>query len=199
MVLGGEAYFPGVLEPTGEVYAQVVKSSPTGGSSAMYTTFLLALTGAKRSVLITNPYFVLDDRMREALLQARARGVRVQVLVPGAIDHNIVRQASRRQFGDMLKAGIEIYEYRAALLHAKTIVIDGVWSTVGSTNLDNRSFALNDELNVVLYGMKVSQQLEKVFREDLAHSRPVSYNDWKDRGMGARLLELFALPLRDQL
>jgi cardiolipin synthase len=121
------------------------------------------------------------------------------VLVPGAIDHNIVRQASRRQFGDMLKAGIEIYEYRAALLHAKTIVIDGVWSTVGSTNLDNRSFALNDELNVVLYGTKVSQQLEKVFREDLAHSRPVSYRDWKDRGMGARLLEFFALPLRDQL
>jgi cardiolipin synthase len=199
MVLGGEAYFPGVIEPTGDVYSQVVKSSPTGGSSAMYTTFLLALTGAKRSIMITNPYFVLDDRMREALLEARARGVRVQVLVPGAIDHNIVRQASRRQFGDMLKAGIEIYEYRAALLHAKTIVIDGVWSTVGSTNLDNRSFALNDELNVVLYGAEVGGRLEKAFREDLDHSRPVSYHAWKNRGIGSRLLELFALPVQDQL
>jgi cardiolipin synthase len=198
MVLGGEAYFPGVIEPTGSVYGQVVKSSPTGGSSAMYTTFLLALTSAKRSIMITNPYLVLDDRMRDTLIAARTRGVRVQVLVPGAIDHNIVRQASRRRFGAMLKAGIEIYEYRAALLHAKTIVIDGVWSTVGSTNLDNRSFALNDELNVVVYGADVAGRLEQVFQEDLAHSRPVSYRDWQQRGIGAKLLELFALPVQDQ-
>jgi cardiolipin synthase len=199
MVLGGEAYFPGVIEPAGDVYGQVVKSSPTGGSSAMYTTFLLALTSAKRSVRITNPYLVLDDRMREALIAARTRGVRVQVLVPGAIDHNIVRQASRRQFGEMLTAGIEIYEYRAALLHAKTMVIDGVWSTVGSTNLDNRSFALNDELNVVIYGADVAGRLEQVFADDIAHARPVSYHDWQQRGLGARLLEVFALPVQDQL
>lgn len=147
IVLGGEAYFPRPVQPKGQVYAQAIRSSPAGGSFAIYTTFLLALASARRSIYITNPYFVLDDAMQQALLQARARGARIAVLVPGIIDHNIVRQASRGQFGRMLRAGIEIWEYRAALLHAKTTVIDGIWSTIGSTNLDNRSFALNDELN----------------------------------------------------
>ena len=91
MVLGGEAYFPRPIEPRGQVYAQVARSSPTGGSTAMYTTLLLALSGARRSVLVTNPYFVLDDRMRDAVLRTVGRGVRVVVLVPGVIDHNLVR------------------------------------------------------------------------------------------------------------
>jgi cardiolipin synthase len=123
VVLGGEAYFPRPIEPRGEIYAQVVKSSPAAGSFAMYTTFLLAVSSARRSIYITNPYFVLDAKMREALIQAATRGITVKVLVPGAIDHNIVRQASRGQFGDMLRAGIDIYEYTPALLHSKTMVI----------------------------------------------------------------------------
>src|SRR5262249_2565063 len=172
VVLGGEPYFPRPLALAGDVYAQVVKSSPAAGSFAMYTTFLLAVNAAQRSIHITNPYLVIDKRMREALLAARRRNVRVLVLVPGAIDHNIVRQASRRQFGDLLRAGIQIYEYAAALLHSKTMVIDGVWATVGSTNLDNRSFAVNDELNVIVYHRGVAQRLEAAFTDDLAHSRP---------------------------
>jgi cardiolipin synthase len=199
IVLGGEAYFPRSSAPVGQVYAQVVRSSPADGSSAMYTTFLLALAAARRSILVTNPYFILDEKMTEALLGAVARGVRVQVLVPGAIDHNLVRQASRRQFGQLLRAGVEIFEYRAALLHAKTLVIDSVWATVGSTNLDNRSLAINQELNMILYNESVARRLEQLFLEDLAYSAPVTYRDWAKRGIANKLLEIIALPIRDLL
>jgi cardiolipin synthase len=199
MVLGGEAYFPRPVEPRGQVHAQIVKSSPATGSTGMYTTFLLAVSAARRSIYITNPYFVLDAKMSEALRQAAGRGVRVVVLVPGAIDHNIVRQASRRGFGAMLRSGIEIFEYAPALLHSKTMVIDGVWTTIGSTNLDNRSFAVNDELNLIAYSSAVGWRMEQIFMDDVAVSRPVTFEDWKRRGLMARLLELLALPLRDQL
>lgn len=199
VVLGGETYFPRPIEPRGEVYAQIVKSSPATGSFAMYTTFLLAVSAAQRTIEITNPYFVLDDKMQQALVKAARRGVRVRVLVPGAIDHNIVRQASRRQFGKMLRTGIEIYEYTPALLHSKTIVIDGVWATIGSTNLDNRSFAVNDELNLIVYNRRVAQRLERIFAEDVAVSKPVTYDDWRKRGLAAKVLEVMALPLRDLL
>ena len=199
MVLGGEAYFPRPIEPRGRVHAQVARSSPAGGSAAMYTTLLLALSSAQKSVLVTNPYFVLDVRMRDAVIRTVRRGVRVAVLVPAVIDHNIVRQASRAQFGDLLQAGVEIYEYTPALLHAKTMVIDGVWATIGSTNLDNLSFSFNEELNLYFYDRGVAQQLERIFIEDVAMSRRVSYEAWKDRGIGARLLEVLALPIRDLL
>ncbi len=199
VVLGGEPYFPRPIPPGGDVYAQVVKSSPAAGSFAMYTTFLLAVNSAQRSIHITNPYFVIDQRMREALITARRRNVRVMVLVPGAIDHNIVRQASRRQFGDLLRAGIQIYEYAPALLHSKTMIIDGVWATVGSTNLDNRSFAVNDELNVIVYNRDVAQRLEAAFTDDLTRSRRITFEEWKKRGITAKLLETLALPIRDLL
>ena len=162
----------------------------------MYTTFLLAMSSARRSILITNPYLVLDDTMAEALVTAVRRGVKVVVLVPGAIDHNLVRQASRSQFGRMLRAGIEIHEYAAALLHAKMMVVDGVWSTIGSTNLDNRSFALNEELNLVVYSAAVGRRLEQVFADDLARARKVDLRGWRARGLNDRLLEFLARPFR---
>jgi cardiolipin synthase A/B len=199
VVLGGEAYFPRPVEPPGHVFGQIVRSSPAGGSVAMYTTFVLAMSSARRSIYITNPYFVVDNVMAGALTDAVRRGVKVVVLVPGAIDHNIVRSASRGQFGRMLRSGVEIYEYAAGLLHAKTIVIDGVWSTVGSTNLDNRSFALNDELNVVIYNADVGRQLERIFFDDLRYSRKVDYRRWRARGVIERFIELLAEPVRDLL
>jgi cardiolipin synthase len=199
MVLGGETYFPRPIEARGPVHAQVARSSPASGSAAMYTTFLLALSAARRSVLVTNPYFVLDDAMRDAVVRTVRRGVRVAVLVPSVIDHNLVRQASRAQFGELLRAGVEIYEYVPALLHAKTMVIDGVWATVGSTNLDNFSFAHNDELNLIVYDRAIAQRLERIFEADVQASRRVTYERWKDRGLRARLLEVFALPIRDLL
>ncbi len=194
-VLGGDDYFPRPIPEGGRAYVQVVRSSPAGGGVAMYTTFLLALASARESISITNPYFLPDEKMMETVLGAAARGVRVRVLVPDAIDHHLVRHASRRHFGRLLKAGVEIYEYEAALLHAKTMVIDGVWSTVGSTNLDNRSFALNDELNVVVYDRDVARRLERVFAADLAHARRIEYRRWSARGLLDRLLEWLAMPL----
>jgi len=198
IVLGGDAYFPR-LPVAGTVHAQIIRSSPAGGSAAMYTAFLLAMSAARRSIYITNPYLVLDDRMSEALLIAVRRGVKVVVLTPGAIDHNLVRQASRGKWGKMLKGGVQIYEYLPALLHAKMMVIDGVWATVGSTNLDNRSFALNDELNLVVYDAPTAQRLEAIIKEDLGYSRLVDYRHWRARSLIDRFMELLATPIRDLL
>ena len=196
-LLGGEPYLSDG-RPLGQTRAQAIKSSPAGGYD-MYTMYLLAIASARRSVYLTNPYFLPDDRMEDALLAAAARGVRVVALTPGKIDHNLVRAASRRGFGRLLQAGIEIYEYQAALLHAKTMVVDGVWATVGSTNFDNRSFALNDELNVVLYDRAVVERLVKAFEADLASSRRVTYEAWKNRGLWTKVLERLILPIESQL
>jgi cardiolipin synthase len=161
--------------------------------------YMLAIAAARRSVYLTNPYFLPDERMEEALLGAAARGVRVVALTPGKIDHNVVRAASRRGFGRLLQGGIQIFEYQAALLHAKTMVVDGVWATVGSTNFDNRSFALNDELNVVLYDRASVTPLAGAFERDLRHARSVTYAAWQARGLRTKLLELFVLPIESQL
>jgi cardiolipin synthase A/B len=200
MAIGGPDYFPRRrLAAKGAVAAQVVRSSPAGGSTAMYTMFLLALASAKQSIHITNPYFVPDDTMIKTLMGAAERGVRVVLVIPGAIDHNLVREASRSEFGRLLKSGVQIYEYAPALLHAKTMVVDGIWATVGSTNLDHRSFALNEELNVVVYDAATAQRLEKVFEQDLANSKKVTYKKWSRRGLPGRILELLAFPIREQI
>jgi cardiolipin synthase A/B len=119
--------------------------------------------------------------------------------VPGVIDHNFVRQASRATWGPMLQAGVRIFEYQPALLHAKTMVIDGRWATVGSANLDPRSFALSQELNVILYDRGVARRMEEVFAADLEHATEVEYEAWQRRGVRARLFELLVFPVRDML
>jgi len=199
VALGGPDYFPRPIEAKGDVESHIVRSSPVGGSVEMYTMFLLAMAAARRTIYITNPYFVPDDKMIETLIQARQRDVRVVLLLPGAIDHNLVREASRSQFGRLFKAGIKVYEYRAALLHSKTMVIDSVWATVGSTNLDRRSFELNEELNLVVYGADIARRLERVFVDDLEQSREVTYEQWKNRGIKGRILEILSVPFRSQI
>jgi cardiolipin synthase len=194
VVLGGADYFPAPVEAKGRTHAQVIRSGPRGGSYAMYTTFLLALSSARRSIKITNPYVLLDEQMIETLLQAARRGVKVSFLVPAVTDHPLVRHAGRRQFGRLLEAGISIHEYKPALLHAKTMVIDGIWATVGSTNLDYRSFRLNDELNVVAYDTAFAARLEKVFEEDLQYAQRIDLASWRNRGFLGRLFELLAIP-----
>ena len=200
VAIGGPDYFPRRrLNAKGDVSAQAVRSSPAGGSTAMYTMFLLALASAQHSIHITNPYFLPDGQMITTLVAAAERGVEVKLLIPGAIDHNLVRQASRSEFGRLLKSGVEIYEYRPALLHAKTMVVDGIWATVGSTNLDRRSFSLNEELNVAIYDTDVARRLERIFQDDLARSSRVMYEDWHHRSLTRRFLELLASPLKEQM
>ena len=198
LVLAGEAHLPR-LTPVADVHAQVVASSPNSGSSDAYMLFLLSIESARRTILITNPYFVPDDRMGQALLSAVARGVRVEVLIPGAIDHPLVREAGRRGFGPFLRAGIKIYEYTPALLHAKTLVIDGVVSSIGSTNFDNRSFALNQELNLTVYDRRVGQKMEQIFADDVAHAKPITLHDWTHRGLKSRIYGLISIPFKNQL
>ena len=199
VVLGGADYFPAPNGAKGQTRAQIIRSGPRAGSYSMYTTFLLALSSARRSIKITNPYVLLDEQMIETLVQAARRGVRISFLVPGVIDHPLVRHAGRRQFGRLLEEGVEIHEYTAALLHAKTMVIDGIWATVGSTNLDHRSFRLNDELNVVAYDPGFAAQLERVFEDDLRYARRVDLEAWRDRGIKGRMLEFLAIPFESNL
>src|ERR1041385_3163728 len=181
IAIGGESYFPRV-DPVGEVTGQIVKSSPTGGSFQNYMLFLLSINSAKKSILITNPYFMPDSVMTEALVKAASRGVRVVVLLPGEADSQLTYTASRSHYGRFLLGGVEVYEYKGALLHAKTIVVDGVWSTIGSTNFDNRSFALNQEINLTVYNSSIAQRLEQIFQEDLKCSQRITYEQWRSRG-----------------
>ncbi len=199
MPLEGEAYYPRPWEPRGQVAAQVIAGSPLAGRFSIYSMFLLAIASAQRSIYITNPYFLPDATLTDALLEAVRRGVRVAVLAPGPIDYNLVRRLSRARFGRLLQGGVEIYEYNPALLHAKTMIVDGVWATVGSANLDNRSFAINAELNLAVYDAGVAQRLERIFTDDLRYSSKVDYERWNSRGVLSRLLELVASPLRDLL
>jgi len=197
-VLGGEIYFP-ALAPAGGSDAQVVKSSPMSGSFDAYLFYLMSIEAAKKSIYITNPYFLPGDRLTEALIAAASRGVRVVLLTPGVIDWQVVYRASRSGFGPLLLGGIKIYEYQPALMHAKTMVIDGMLATVGSTNLDNRSFALNEEIDLVVRDAGVARQLETSFAEDLKHSTEVTYEAWQSRSLSEKILELFTLPIEEEL
>jgi cardiolipin synthase len=198
IAIGGDGYFPR-LEPSGNLPAQIVKSSPTGGSFQNYMLFLLSINSAKKSILITNPYFIPDNVMTEALVKAATRGVRVVVLLPGEIDSQLTYTSSRSHYGPLLLGGVQIFEYKASLMHAKTIVVDGVWSTIGSTNFDNRSFALNQEINLTVYDSGIAHRLEEIFREDLKYSQQITYEQWRSRSIFERFVELFAFPIKEQL
>jgi len=196
--LGGPGYFPR-QERRGEVLAQIVRSSPERGGQAMYMMYLFAISSAYRTIYLTNPYFVPDEGILDALLKARGRGVRIVLLLPGAIDHNIVAAASRAGFGRLMDAGVEIYEYQAGLLHSKTMTIDGVWAMVGSANMDNRSLALNSEISLVAYDADVAGRLEDIFKQDLTQSQPVDPRSWRARSLWKRFWEFLVLPIQDQL
>ena len=198
-VLGGAPYFP-ALAPAGNAKGQIIRGSPTGDRYTMYTSLLLAIAASRHSITVTNPYFVPDERMMNEMMEAARRGVRVRILLPGPIDNSIVRHASRINFGELIAAGIEIYEYQAALLHAKTMTVDGLWATIGSANFDSRSFALNEELNLVVYDdREIVGRLERVFADDLTRSKKVTEDTWEQRGPIGRLFEVLSLPVHDQL
>jgi len=198
IAIGGENYFPR-LDPVGNITGQIVKSSPSGGSFQNYMLFLLSINSAKKSILITNPYFIPDDVMTEALVKAAGRGVRVEILLPGKIDSQLTYTASRSHYGPLLLGGIHVYEYKASLMHAKTIIVDSVWATIGSTNFDNRSFALNQEINLTVYNREIAQRLERIFADDLKYAERVTYEQWQSRSLYERVMEMFAFPIKEQL
>jgi cardiolipin synthase len=199
VVLHGSDYFP-KLERRGDTYAQVFLSSPGGGSESMQLMYLLSITAAKKSIRLSMSYFVPDDVAIDTFVAAMKRGVEVQIITPGPhIDTEVVRKASRASWGRLLEAGAQIYEYQPTMFHCKVMIVDDVWVSVGSTNFDNRSFAVNDEANLNVYDGKFAQRQAEVFRQDLARSRRVTLEEWQNRPWREKLMEHAAGLLGSQL
>ncbi len=188
-VLHGEDYFP-ALVPVGDASAQVFLSSSREGSESVRMMYLLSIAAASRSILLSAAYFVPDDLSVEMLVEAKKRGARVEIITPGTkIDVEMTRKASRSRWGDLLQAGVEIWEYQPTMYHVKVMIVDGMWVSVGSTNFDNRSFRLNDEANLNVLDRPLAERLTKTFEEDKAKSRRITYEEWLHRPWTEKLLE----------
>lgn len=198
-VLHGPEYFP-ALTKSGESYAQVFRSSPDEGAESVRLMYLLSIASARKTVDIANAYFVPDDLSLDTLVAALRRGVRVRILTPGKhTDSEVVRQASRARWGRVLEEGAKIYEYQPTMYHCKVMIVDSLWTSVGSTNFDTRSFRLNDEANLNILDGEFAVQQVKVFEDDIQQSRQVTYQMWKDRSWKDKLREPFIGLLRSQL
>jgi cardiolipin synthase len=175
----GEKYFP-KLERAGKIRAHVLAGAPLGGVSDLELMFKMVIATAQRELLIQNPYFIPDEDSVKLLKRAVARGVEVRIMVPGAIsDSPVVRHAGHCCFQDLLDSGVRIFEHQKTLIHQKIMVIDGMWSHVGSTNLDDRSFDINEEAGVGLIDDAIAAELKAAFEEDLKSCREVTASAWK--------------------
>jgi cardiolipin synthase A/B len=180
-ILTGRDFFPD-LKPCGDTTAFVVKSSPSDRATASRVTFQLLIEGADHSVRISTQYFLPDRAFRRALVGMAQRGVQISVIVPGKhTDQKWVRLASRRMWGELLAAGIRIFEYQPAMTHAKILVVDDLWCVLGTTNIDNRSFEHNDEVNLAMRDATVAARLLQDYERDLAASREVTLAKWQRR------------------
>jgi cardiolipin synthase len=198
-VLHGDGYFP-ALEAAGEASAQMFSSSPSGGGESMRLMYLLSITAAGQAIRLSASYFVPDALTIRTLVQARERGVAIQVIVPGAhIDAETVRRASRAKWGALLDAGVEIYEYQPTMFHCKVMVVDEVLVSVGSTNFDTRSFSLNDEANLNVYDAQFAREQIAVFERDRARAHRISVEAWRRRPWREKLWEHTAALLSTQL
>ena len=189
--LAAKNYFPKPVARGNEV-VRAIGSSPDDPYSLIYATLISAINNAETAVYLTNAYFVPDPQLLAALKAAVRRGVDVKILLPGNTDSWLVFHAGRAYYTELLAAGVKIYERRDALLHSKTALIDGVWSTVGSTNLDWRSFLHNDEVNAVILGQAFGAQMHVMFEKDLAASNNITLEQWERRSLGNRLRETAA-------
>lgn len=198
-VLHGADYFP-PLSLRGEAAAQMFSSSPEGGSESMHLMYLLAITAAAKSIHLSSAYFVPDDLTLKALVAAARRGVRVKIITPGEhMDAETVRRASRAQWGELLQAGVEIFEYQPTMYHCKVMIVDGLWLSVGSTNFDNRSFSLNDEANLNIADAAFAERQIAIFQQDAAQSKAITFIEWQQRPLVEKLVEHSASLLRMQL
>ena len=189
--LVGENHFPPPVA-SGKQVVRAIGSSPEEQYSHIYATLLSAIASAETSVNITNAYFVPDPQLLAALSAAAQRGVTVKLILPAQTDSWLVFHAGRSYFAPLLRAGVKIYQRRDVILHSKTALIDGVWATVGSTNLNWRSFLHNHELNAVVLGAEFGAQVQAAFDRDLAASDEVTLEQWERRALDSRAKELFA-------
>jgi cardiolipin synthase A/B len=189
--LAARNYFP-QLERKGDLVVRAIGSAPDEPYSQIYVTLLSAIANAEESIQITNAYFVPDPQLLNALVDAAKRGVNVSLILPSQTDSWLVFHAGRASYTPLLKAGVKIFERRGVVLHSKTALVDGVWATVGSTNLDWRSFLHNYEINAVVLGSSFGRQIQTMFDRDLAQSNPITLATWQRRPISDRAKEIFA-------
>jgi cardiolipin synthase len=198
-VLDGVTYFP-PLKPAGDLPAQMFSSSPTGGTESMQLMYLMAITSAKHTIHLSSAYFVPDDLALSALVAAAKRGVKVQIITPGThIDTELVRSASRARWGDLLAAGVTIAEYQPTMFHVKSLIVDSLLVSVGSTNFDNRSFSLNDEANLNVLDSAFAKSQIAIFEKDMQQSRVITLQAWENRPWWQKSVDQLASMIGAQL
>ncbi|HEX2224645.1 MAG TPA: phospholipase D-like domain-containing protein [Thermoanaerobaculia bacterium] len=198
-VLIGPKYFPEQPE-AGDIRVHVSGSSPKGGVSTLELMFKLTVATAQRELLIQNPYFIPDSAICRLLSSAVERGVDVRIMVPGPhTDSKLVRHAGHRYFGTLLEKGVRIFEYQKTLIHQKVIIVDGLWSHVGSTNLDDRSFDINDEVSMGIIDEGVADQLRSAFYQDLESCVEFKAEVWHRRPAWHRTMDWLCYQLKEQL
>jgi cardiolipin synthase len=189
--LAPKNYFP-VLKAQGDEIVRAIGSTPDDPRSLIYLTLISAISHAEREVHLTIAYFAPDPQMLKALTDAARRGVEVKLILPSHSDSWPIFHLGRSYYTELLRGGVRIYERRGAVMHAKTACIDGVWSTIGSTNLDWRSFLHNDEINAVILGRGFAAQMEAMFAQDLTESEAITLDQWRHRSLMLRLKERMA-------
>ena len=182
-------YFPQIGRQ-GDVVVRAIGGTSTEPYSQIYATLVSAIRSASTSILLANAYFDPDPQLMGALTDAAKRGVDVQVLLPSVSDTWLVSAAGRRHYGELLEAGVKIWQRQGALLHSKTTLIDGVWSAIGSTNLDRRSFLHNDEIDAIVLSAAFGDQMRAAFQADLKQSEPLTLEQWQHRGLWLRMQEM---------
>jgi len=183
-------YFPNLKEE-GNALVRVVGSTPGQTNRIPFIMYVSAIAFAEYSIHMTNSYFIPDDQITKALTDAAERGVDVKIILPGITDSQLALHAQRYYYSELLKSGVKLYEHSTSLLHAKTAVVDKVWSTVGSTNMDYLSLLSNDEVNAVILSHEFAVEMEKMFVRDLADSRQIQWDEWKKRPLFQRIREWF--------
>lgn len=198
-VLNGPTYFPS-MDSAGSMDANMFMSSPSGGSESMHLMFLMVIAASEHTIDVAAAYFIPDPLIMQALLAARARGVKIRILVPGKnTDSGAVRLASKAEWEPLLAAGVQIYEYEPTMLHNKLLVADDQLVSLGSTNFDLRSFQLNDEASLNVYDKTFAERMTGVYEDDLKRATPYTLEMWKNRPWKEKLGEKFILPIKSQL
>jgi cardiolipin synthase len=187
-ILNGPRHWPEIAQ-AGPAEAMLVKSSPSDRATVSRVVFQMLIEGAVTSIDISTPYFLPDRALRRALVRAARRGVRVRIIVPGRVtDQRLVRLASRRMYRELLDGGVRMFEYRPAMTHVKAMMVDGVWAVIGTTNVDNRSFEHNDEVNVAFRESTVTARLGRDFDADLTASDEITMERWVARPLFEKIV-----------
>ncbi len=198
--LVGDEFFP-ALAQAGSSSAAVVPSSPLAAMSGAGRVYAISLAAAAKEIWIANSYFLPDDAAIDLMVTAVKRGVDVRVIVPSDEQNDVpaTKAAGRSNFGPLLEGGVKIYEYQPTMFHLKTMVVDGIFSTLGSANFDDRSFHLNEEINLFVYDAEFAGLMKERYRRDLLRCRPYTHAMWKERPLKKRVTEWLARPFRSEL